>query len=225
MSKEIESWNDLTLITSILIASSVLFSQDHHSVHQQKYSYLKEKQACHPRQESHALDFSCLFNSPYVLDKLHYERERLTNNGLQYFSNIIKQAVTYDAYLHKLASSYGSSGCVRRNNNLIAPQETVVYMHHNITINSQHWHYKGFKMSVNSNQNSRLSQHTSNFPDDAVDRHKTSSLDPKKDSSHGTISYQYQETIAEKGANRSLDFSGYLSSDSEKVKKSFLYHS
>ncbi len=189
-SQEIGSWDDYILSTSILIASSVLCSQDHHAFHQEQYSCLHKKNEHYSIQESYSLDFSCLFNHPYALANLRCQIKGIIHPGMEYFPSMKQQT-----------------------------QETIVYMHHDTTMNSQNWYHKGSNISVNSSQNKSLTQHASNSFACAADQHNVSSLDPKKDSSHRTISYQNQETIAKKRVNRPLDFSVYLSSDSEAGKE------
>jgi hypothetical protein len=189
-SQEIGSWDDYILIASILIASSVLCSQDHYAFHQEQYSCLHKKNEHYSIQELHALDFSCLFNHPYALENLRYQIKGIIHPGIEYFPSMQQQT-----------------------------QETIVYMHHDTTINSQNWYHKGSNTPVNSSQNKSLTQDASNSFACAVDQHNVSSLDPKKDSSHRIISYQNQETTAKKRVNPPLDFSVYLSSDSEAGKE------
>jgi|GEM_PF-5091114 len=189
-SQEIGSWDDYILSASILIASSVLCSQDHHAFYQEQYSCFHKKNEYYSIQELHSLDFSCVFNHPYALENLRCQIKGIIHPSIEYLPSMKQQT-----------------------------QETIVYMHHDTTINSQNWYQKGSNIPVNSSQNKSLTQDASNSFACTVDQHNVSSLDLKKDSSNRIISYQNQETIAKKRVNPPLDFSVYLSSDSEAGKE------
>lgn len=192
-SQEIASWDDYILSISILIASSVLCSQDHHTFHQEQYSCLQKKNEHYSIKELHSLDFSCLFNHPYALENLHCQIKGIIHPGIEYFPSMKQQT-----------------------------QETIVYMHHHAIIINEHeqkCNQAGSNIPVNSSQNKSLKHYASNFSHFADYQRNVSSLNQKKDSPNGIISYQNQQSISNKRLKPSLEFSGCLSSDSEADQK------